>query len=190
MAAQEITKTARTLAKVAGMTSQDLASREAVETIVSAAYEATADAKQAKDADQRVRAEIRRICAEHIEAGDKVTMYNIGEESKVTLSPKAAAVEFDEGALLEALWEAYGEEPGNTKGKAWKAWLACTRPAREFDKAKFDAALEKGDEAFKKAAMSCVSYGEPSYTLRVSDMTKAEIKAAGEGELTQFVVVG
>ena len=190
MAAQEITKTARTLAKVAGMTSADLASREAVETIVSAAYEATADAKQAKDADQRVRAEIRRICAEHIEAGDKVTMYNIGEETKVMLSPKAATVEFEEGMLLEALWEAYGEEPGDTKGKAWKAWLACTRPAREFDKAKFDAAFEKGDEAFKKAAMSCVSYGEPSYTLRVSDMTKAEIKAAGEGELTQFVVVG
>ena len=190
MAAQEITKTARTLAKVAGMTSEDLAIREAVETIVSAAYEATADAKQAKDADQRVRAEIRRICAEHIEAGDKVTMYNIGEETKVMLSPKAGTINFDEGMLLEALWEAYGEEPGDTKGKAWKAWLACTRPARVVDEDRVAEALSKGDERLRAAVESVTSEVAPTTKVGVSEMSKAERKALQEGELTEWFVRG
>lgn len=188
--AQEITKVAKAITKLADLQVTDLESRATCQQVVNSLFEAASAAKEAKALDASARSEIRRMLAEEIDSATPVVLYDLDNEVKVTVTYAGGGMKLDEGALLDALWAAYGEEPGDTKGKAWKAWLACTRPARVVDEGRVAEALSKGDELLRAAVESVTSEVAPTTKVGVAEMSKAERKALQEGELTEWFVRG
>ena len=185
--------------KVADLSKRDdpaLADDEAfVQELVETVAEAGRAVKDAKQDEDTVRAAARRVISGRFDLSKSgegspscVTMYSFRSGEKLSYSRSGGGQAIDPEKLLEGLYERFGEQPGDTKGRAWKAWLACTAPVRVLDQAKLEELVKK-DELVREAAVSATSETAPVWKLSSRAMSKADVKAYESGELRDFVVV-
>lgn len=134
------------MVSIAAMQPIDLQSREQVSALVKTAIQVKADKKDADAADKELTDNFKRLCAAEIADGKPVSCYAWDEGKKITITYRGGGAEVDETELLKSLYEAYGEEYGDKKGKAWRAFKAISDPIevpRKLNPAKLQAELER-----------------------------------------------
>lgn len=136
----------QSMVSIAAMQPIDLQSREQVSALVKTAIQVKADKKDADAADKELIDNFKRLCAAEIADGKPVSCYAWDEGKKMTITYRGGGAEVDETELLKSLYEAYGEEYGDKKGKAWEAFKAISDPIevpRKLNPAKLQAELER-----------------------------------------------
>ena len=190
-------------AELASFGTTDLANSGTVTAMVRTFKEVNDQMKSLKDEDGRIKSEFKRMAKPYTDEGRGVTCYDFEDGLKMTLVLSGGGMEIDDGALLNALHDMYGEPYGDRSGKAWRAFCAVSDPldvprkvnadklAYEIAKAeRVRSGAEPGEVLVTGELVSTVTVEKkPTIAAKVSNMTKAEVKAHDMGELTDVLKV-
>lgn len=188
---------------LAEMQEADLMNKERVDALVETA---TAIAEQKKDIaaqDTKVKDEFKRMCARYIEQGKGVICYSWDAGKKMTLTVKGGGAELDEGKLLKAIYDSFGEQVGDRGGRAWEAYCAISDPVeapRVINEDKLAeqliraARIRNGEECgapyvTEEIVQSATTVKAPTFAAGCSSVSKDEQSAHDKGELTEVLVV-
>lgn len=192
---EEIVKLETRIASLDKMSGKDLSNKAKVDAIVSMAKDASQSEKDAKSNFDKVKDNIKRMCAAEMENGEKVTCYSYANESKISLVPSGGGASIDEEDVWNALCDAVGEAHDDHKGQAWAAWLEITKSVttRYLDEEKLKKVLAAApDGKFhidQKMITSVSKEKKPTYKVTVSAISKAEKTAFDRGEAVSVKVV-
>lgn len=194
MAEKAIIKINEKVAALSTFGRSDLDVQEHVDALVATAMEVSAAKKEATERDTEVKNEFKRMCHEHMEAGEAVTCYSWENGMKMTLIPKGGGMEVDEDALVEAIYAKYGEKVGDRTGRAWEAYCAISDPIdvpRKLNLEKLEREILKGADGYVdgETVRSVTVEKKPVYAATCSKITKAENEAHTRGELDAVTVV-
>ena len=190
-------------AELASFGASDLSIQENVDALVRTAVEINDQTKALKEQDTLVKNEFKRMCKPYTDDGHGVTVYAFDQEKKMMLILSGGSMELDESKLLKEIYAAYGEEVGDKSGKAWRAFCAISDPmdaprklnpdklAYEIAKAERIKAGTESGEVFvsSEQVQAATTEKKPSLVAKCSAMTKAEVKAHKNGELTDTMVL-
>lgn len=178
--------------------------KEMAAAYVSMALSTNQAYKDAKSRDDEVKDNVKRMCKEHMERGESVTIYDFENSTKLTLRPSKGGAVLDEDALLEQIYLHFGEKPGDRTGRAWEAYCAISDPVANPRKVNPDKLAEQikiaqqiklGERdgmpmVTEKMVESVTVVKKPVYSVSASEMTKGELSAVKRGELTDHLVIG
>lgn len=192
MAEKSIVKIQERVAALSSLGRSDLDVQEQVDALVATAMEVSAEKKEASERDTEVKNEFKRMCREHMDAGEAVTCYSWDNGMKMTLIPKGGGIEVDEVAFLNALYEKFGEEPGDQTGRAWAAYCAVSDPIevpRKLNMEKLEREVLGGGMVDGELLGSVSEQKPPTYAASCTKISKAELEAHAKGELDAVTVV-
>lgn len=185
----DLTRLDKRVAAVTEVKREDLATPENVQSIVSAATDINGRVKQYKEVEEHLKDRMKVLFADEMEQGSKVTLYNHEIGKKVTLAVRNNDPEIDEVALLKALYTYFGEEEGDTSGKAWETWVSISDPQpRKMNLDKLGA-LALSDPDMMELSRSVTSAKKGTVYYRLSNLKQSEKKAYDAGEPCESMVI-
>lgn len=194
----------KTLQSIEQLSKADLLNADVAQELVAAAAEISAQKKQVDEQDKTVKDNLKRMFADEMDAEQNVAVYNWDIGMKMTLTARGGSIEIDDMELMKAIFAHYGEDLGNRDGLAWQAFCAVTDPVecpRTINPDKLAAALDAANlaaDAKHAATTPEINEGmvkaatvvkKPNYAAGCSAISKAELAAHEDGELTDTVVV-
>lgn len=172
------------------VTRGDLASPEAVESLVKAAAEVNDAAKQYADEKAKVVAKAKALYAPEVEEGRKVTLYGFESGKKVSISFSGGGVEVDDEGVFAAICEAAGCSPDDPTKSALDTWESVTRPQPRVLDERLLADAMRDSPRLRSIVEANTTVKRPSVRATIGNMTKGEVKDHESGELTDNVVIG
>ena len=183
------------------MAAADLTVQAKVDALVKTASEAFEAKKEAVALDTKVKDEFKRMVKQYSDNGEGVTCYSWDQGKKMVMSLAQNKADVDGEELLAGLYRHFGEDPGDTKGRAWQAWLKVTRPVRVLDLELLEQELDRTDRIERgvaegdihvtaAVAQAATSVKPPTIRVACPNISKVEREAHDRGELVETMVVG
>lgn len=177
------------VAAVTEVKREDLAVPENVQSIVAVAADINGRVKEYGEVEKRLKTRVKDMFSDEMERGAKVTLYNYEQGKKVTVSTSGSGVDIDEDALLKAMYAHFGEEEGDTSGKAWETWVSISEPQpRKMNLDKLEA-LALSDPAMMELSRSVSTYKKGNVVYKVMDLKKSEKTAYEAGKPCEAMVI-